>query len=175
MAVFPDADKWWIIKQCKEMKVKFEDQTISDRMCNYMFENPYPKKGEFKACHEFIKNSPSKRPHDNQASPTETETSYSSTGSPKQTNNHNTTIEISESPLPSKTRKTEDERFQRTGDTFYTLQSAPHNKCSPPKTLGGDNCSTPQPSTSTDAFDISFGRSDSIGKKALLLISTTVW
>ncbi len=47
-SVFPGADKYWVIRECKKMKQKYPDDTISERLCNFMFENDFPKVGEFK-------------------------------------------------------------------------------------------------------------------------------
>ena len=106
MTVFPDADKWWIIKECKDMKLKFEDHSISERICNYMFENPYPKRGEFKGNNKLIGRATSKRPYSNDSA--EADTSHSSGDHPDSKN----TCSLKEPIVPQKIRKTTDMTFK---------------------------------------------------------------
>ena len=150
MTVFPDADKWWIIKECKDMKLKFEDHSISERICNYMFENPYPKRGEFKNTKLL-----GKRKHSNGS--VEAGTSQSPGEHPDSKN----TRSLKESVVLQKVRKATNTDVQsvakddfRSSD-FVTVE----NELSPP-----------QPSTSRDLSSSTFRRSDSTGDSSLIFV-----
>ena len=155
MTVFPDADKWWIIKECKDMKLKFEDHSISERICNYMFENPYPKRGEFKGNNKLIGRATSKRTHSNDS--TETDTSHSSGDHPDSKN----TRSLKEPIVPQKIRKTTDI------DVQSVAKDDPRSRDI--VTAEDGELSPPQPSTSRDMYSSTFRRSNSAGDSSLIL------
>ena len=134
------------------MKLKFEDHSISERICNYMFENSYPKRGEFKGNKKLI----GKRKHSNGSS--EERTSHLP--------DEHSDSKNQERAILQKVRKT----------TNTDVQSVAKDdlRASDLVTVENGELSPPQPSTSRDLSSSTFRRSDSTGNSSLILFSVEV-